>query len=148
MPQELRFRDCQRQDHDRCLAIFDGNTPEFFAFQEREAFERYLTKERLPYFVVEDGQGIIVACGGFVIERGEADLAWGMVERSVHGQGIGTFLFDQRLEAIRKTGASVLHMDTSQKSLGFYKRYGFRVEKETLNGYGPGLHRYDLCLNL
>jgi hypothetical protein len=41
-----------------CLAIFDGNTPEYFAPHERGEYAAFLADEgSRPYFVVEDRGG-------------------------------------------------------------------------------------------
>lgn len=148
MKTDLVFRPYTPEDFDDCMSIFDGNCPKFFADHERQAFQKYLQEARYPYFVVTDIQNQILACGGFVTEKGIAELAWGMVRNDIHHQGVGRFLFTQRLDAIRKAGANAIIMDTSQHSLGFYQSLGFEVVGRKPDGYGPGLDRIDLRLDL
>ncbi len=145
---EIHYRVFYPQDLDQCLAIFEGNCPEFFAIPEQKQFAQYLGKEKLPYFVLIDPDEKIVACGGFVVESNIAELAWGMVERNRHGQGLGTLLFNFRLVEIRKAKAVALKMDTNQHSLGFYLRLGFKIQSKIPNGYAEGLDRFDLLLDL
>jgi ribosomal protein S18 acetylase RimI-like enzyme len=148
MVQNLKFRPFSPSDLDQCLAIFDSNCPKFFAANERDKFLKYLTQERLPYFVVTDGDQHQLACGGFIIDEGVGELAWGMVRSDIQHQGIGRYLFIKRLAEITKSGAKMVIMDTSQHSLGFYESLGFRVVRKQPEGYGPDLDRFDLQLLL
>jgi GNAT superfamily N-acetyltransferase len=148
MTQELLFRPYAPEDLHQCLMIFDGNCPRFFADHEGDAFLKYLQERRFPYFVVTDNQHQVLACGGFAIEKGVGELAWGMVRSDIHRKGVGRYLFKQRLYEIRKAGVESVKMDTSQYSLGFYLGLGFKEVSRTTDGYGPGLHRIDLRLDL
>lgn len=138
-------------DRDACLSLFDGNVSRFFDAGERADFERFLGGTALasPYQVLlRDGR--IVACGGFLIEKGEeAHLCWGMVDRILHGQGLGARLTEARLAAARATpGVRRVRLDTSQHTQGFYARFGFETVRVTPDGYGPGLERWDMVLKL
>ena len=134
-----------------CQKIFDGNTPKFFDPSERASFVQFLEKPPCPYFVVVDENEQILGCGGYYVsaDLAEAGLCWGMIDPKWHRQGIGTFLFQARLEKIKAHGAvKRVLMDTSQDSLGFYQRFGFDISKVTKDGYGAGLSRFDLVLRL
>ncbi|MEK9212812.1 GNAT family N-acetyltransferase [Sphingomonas sp. 2378] len=103
-------------DRDACLALFDGNTPGFFAPSERADFVRFL-------------------------ERHAAEWAF----QVIHRQGLGRLLTQARLHtAAEMPGVAQVHLDTSQHSEGFYARLGFQTERVTVDGYGPGLDRYDM----
>lgn len=41
-----------------------------------------------------------------------------------------------------------IELDTSQHTQAFYARFGFTVERVVVNGYGPGLDRWDMALDL
>jgi len=136
-----------------CLAIFDSNVPTFFAPEERADFCQFLesidTEDR-PYLVLVRN-GSVIACGGLGVEpeRKRASLAWGMVDRAFHGQGLGTSLTLARLEQARAIpGIAELIMDTSQHTHGFYEKFGFTVTKVTSDGFAPGLDRWDMTLRL
>ena len=45
------------------------------------------------------------------------------------------------------TRTSVVQIDTSQHSQGFFERYGFQVKAITENYFAVGLHRVDMQLN-
>ena len=158
----LRFRPYHPTDLQACLSIFDGNTPTFFHASERREYERFLEQERhefadaLPYFVLES-EARIVACGGvslnWLLEPNSsrtAGLTWGMVARDSHGQGWGRKNLEQRLHWLRvhhpETQAVIL--DTTPAVQGFFERFGFQALKRIPDGYGPGIDRVDMRLEL
>lgn len=142
-------------DKAACLAIFWGNTPPFFGENEAVDFDDFLDRQPCPYFVIEQ-DGEIVACGGYFVDEATrtAGLAWGMVRRDLHQQGIGKYLLFYRLYHIGTKYAGdddhpfTVLMDTSQHTRGFFEQVGFVVTSLTENGYAPGLHRLELTLTL
>lgn len=143
-------RPYQSTDLDACLRLFDSNTPHYFDPSERELFVRYLGRSTQPFFVIER-DGVIVACGGYAVESDgvTASLTWGMVERSLHGQGLGQALTAVRLAAIRALPQLCqVEINTSQHTQRFYARFGFETVKVTPDGYGPGIDRWDMLLPL
>lgn len=136
----MNIRDYGRQDRDHCLEIMLGNTPDFFAPCEVGEFEEFLDDLRYPYYVVEVAEAV-VACGGWSVRPdGSASLCWGMVGRSYHRKGIGSYLLHERLRLIREddTASSVALM-TSQHSRPFFERYGFAVAGVEEDGFASGL---------
>lgn len=133
-----------------CLALFDSNTPQYFAPQERAEFAAFLAQaggKALPYLVLEQG-GVVVACGGVELRGDHAGLTWGMVARARHGQGLGRALTLARLDRLRampEVGAVVI--ETSQHTRGFYEGFGFVVTAIVPDGFGPGLDRCDMRLD-
>jgi GNAT superfamily N-acetyltransferase len=147
----MRLRDYLPEDRDACLALFDGNTPRYFDPSERASFERWLAAPGGPWFVLVDEHGAVVACGGYVRDRGGADdagaaeLAWGMVRRDLHGRGLGRRLTEERIARAEADPAiDALLLFTTQRSQGFYARMGFVVTRVTPEGIGPGLDRVDM----
>ncbi len=134
------LRRYQFDDFDRCLEIFDGNVPKYFAEAERDDYCRYLETLSDPYFVFEkDGQ--VVGAGGYCLGSKDIGLAWGMVRRDLHGQGIGSALVRYRLERIMHNHPDqAVVIDTSQHTSPFYERMGFETQSVKEDGYGPGLH--------
>lgn len=81
---KLTFRPCSPADSLRCLALFDGNVPEFFAASERMEYASFLAAPACPYLVGELSDGSVRACGGYFAEPDTpeiAGLAWGIVDR-------------------------------------------------------------------
>ena len=147
----MNVRPYRPDDEAACLALFDGNMPQFFAEAEREEFADFLATLGNPYFVIEEG-GQVVACGGVYLRPGgqEAGLAWGMVERSRHRQGYGRALWEARLDWLRRhaPGVRAVVLDTTQHSAPFFARLGFGTVGVQPDFYAPGLDRHDMRLPL
>ena len=151
----MNIRPYTTADQTACLSIFQGNTPHFFAVHEAAEFADFLNRLPCPYFVIER-DGDMVACGGYFehLPQRIVGLAWGMVRRDLHHQGIGTYLLLGRLHdvctrfAVDDDNPVTVLMDTSQHSKGFFESIGFVVTHFTENGYTDGLHRYELTLTL
>lgn len=138
-------------DHDACLALFDGNAAPYFAPSERADFAHFLDHEAATWgFQVAERDGRIIGCGGMAIDADgtTAHLCWGMVDRTLHRQGIGTALVSARLDKALQAEVHYVRLDTSQHSRAFYERLGFRLEGVTVDGYGPGLNRCDMVLTI
>jgi uncharacterized protein (TIGR02569 family) len=147
----LILRPCEPRDLAICVALFDGNTPPFFAPAERADFEEFLRHPPGAYLVGEDERGRVVACGGVTADprTGLGELTWGMVARNEQGKGIGRFLLQTRLCLLaERRKITRVRLDTSQHTRGFFEREGFVVQASTQDGYAPGLHRYEMTLSL
>jgi predicted GNAT family N-acyltransferase len=153
----MNIRPYKFSDRASCLSIFHSNLPRYLDESELAGFELWLngldqgvaaygSSEEDHYFVLENDESIL-ACGGFYIAKHQKSvtMAWGMVDHAYHKKGFGKELFLFRLQEIKKNfpGYSIL-LDTSQHTYPFFERFGFTVLKVTENGYGPGLHRYDM----
>ncbi len=138
-------------DIDSCVAICAANHPEYIAFPEIEEYREFLTKKPYapaPYYVIEV-KGAIVACGGVAIAGKVFHLCWGLVHPSWHRCGLGTKLVQHRLAWARSQPAlEVVEICTTQKTVEFYKRFGFKATKVTKDGFGPDLDRYDMRRSL
>jgi ribosomal protein S18 acetylase RimI-like enzyme len=83
--------------------------------------------EQLDGFVVEDGEewiGLLT----FVIKDGECEVT--SLDSLREGQGIGSKLIDQVVEAARAGGCKRLFLITTNdnlNALGFYQRRGFEI---------------------
>ena len=150
---EIETRAYGPDDRAACLAIFDSNVPTYLASEERREFEEFLdivNNADCPYLVLTQGRSV-VACGGLFIEtdKGNAALSWGMVDRGLHRQKLGTRLTEARLAQARMIpGIDRLTLATSQHTQGFYATFGFVAAKVTPDGLAPGLDRWDMVLQL
>lgn len=154
----LHLRPYAATDFAQCLAIFDSNTPKYFAAHERADFAQFIETTTDPYFVVTvvaDKQGAgaeqIIGCGGYFLrdEGAVAGFSWGMVANDHHGTGVGRFLMMTRLQRIcRETRAQSVVLNTSQHTYGFFAKVGFVVGKITKDGFAPGLDDYEMTLDL
>lgn len=145
-----RCREYVPEDFTGALTVFDSNVPRFFSTRERAVFIDFLSNLPGPYFVLESDH-TIVACGGYAIvpDLSRADLCWGMVERSLHGLGLGRLLTELRLDAAgADPRVSHIILNTSQHTRTFYEKLGFTTEKVTKDGFAAGLDRCDMHLRL
>lgn len=146
----LDVREYRPTDLDGCVEVLESNVPEFFRDHERSEYREFLADLPGPYLVVSDGRDRIVACGGYAAStRAVVDLCWGMVRRDLHGQGLGRMLTKARLDrALADPSVESVALSTSQLTTGFYERLGFRIVEVRPDGYGPGLDRCDMRLDL
>ena len=141
-------RPYEPRDRDACLDLFDSNVPVFFDLSVRAGFAEFLDAMRWPYqVIVRDDR--IVACGGHAVEADGTTAAqcWGMVDGRLHGGGLGRRLTEARIASARAVGGiTAVRLDTSQHTEGFYRRFGFRVEAVTPDGFAPGIDKYEMRL--
>lgn len=145
------MRPYQIADKPACMAIFNSNRPKFFTTEEIPEFSKFLDGPSCDYFVMETDTNDIISCGGHYTnaERTRGGLAWGMVHQDYHGQGLGKKLTLFRLFKLSEEApTAILRLDTSHHTESFYAKFGFVTEKVTPDGYGIGLHRHDMTLQL
>lgn len=150
---EVLTRPYAPTDLTACLAVFDGNVPDFFADAEREEFRAHLLAlpDAAPAYLVMTVAGTAVGCSGVTAGdmQGDARLVWGMVARDWHGRGLGRRLLQERLVLARGlAGVSTVSLSTSQHTRGFYERAGFVLTGVVRDGFGAGLDQCDMVLTL
>ena len=131
--------------------MFDSNVPRFFREEERPGFEAFLDELPGPYLVLLDEEGSVVGCGGYAQRPGSdaVDLCWGMVHRDRQGEGLGRLLTEKRLEHARAgPGVRTVALETSQHTVRFYGRLGFRATGTEPDGYAPGLDRVTMTMDV
>ncbi|MGB0506401.1 MAG: GNAT family N-acetyltransferase [Pikeienuella sp.] len=150
---DMTSRPYAADDYAACLAIFDSNVPKFLAPEERVEFQEFLgavnADDNLYSVLIRDSA--IVACGGLYIERTkrQASLSWGMVDRRLHRQKLGSALTEARLALARsRPEVDVVTLATSQHTYPFYERFGFSVTKVTPDGFAKGLDCWDMSLRI
>ncbi|WP_282778087.1 GNAT family N-acetyltransferase [Nocardia sp. CC201C] len=147
----LRLRPYDETDRAGCLALFDGNVPEFFAPRERDDFVEFLDDLHGPYLVGADTDGRLVACGGLQADDEDATVAvlcWGMVDRTRHGSGFGRELLAARLDLIAAADFEQVTIETTPMSRGFFERVGFRALRTEPDGFAPGYDLVEMALVL
>jgi ribosomal protein S18 acetylase RimI-like enzyme len=142
----MKFRPYQPSDKKRCLKLFRSNVPKFFAPHEENEFAEFLEKPDFYFVLEQDSQ--LLGCGGYGVSDSTGYLAWGMVDHSQHGTGLGKRLLLERLNLLCQHDLQKIILDTSQHTFGFFEKLGFVTQKVTRDGYGTGLHRYDMTLTL
>ncbi len=147
-PAGICIRAATPADEPEQVRIFRSNVDPYFVAEELAGFLEYVRAPAGPYWVVEDAQGNLVACGGWSPARDDASRAqmvWGMVERTRHKTGLGGVLLRARMaDAARHENIVTMGVNTSQHTSGFFARAGFRVTETRENAYAPGLHRVNM----
>lgn len=137
-------------DREACMALLDSNVPRFFSDHERPDFIEFLDTSDRTYLVVTSGD-TVVGCGGFTLNDNNrvANLCWGMVRRDHHGKGLGALLLRARLQTIvANTPARFVRLATTQHTMGFYCRFGFKVQSVEKDGFASGLDAVEMRLSL
>ena len=146
----LSFAKYTSEHRDACVDVFQSNSPKYFLDYELDLFLAFLDREDCPYFVVFDSTRV-VGCGGYGQREDSewADLCWGMVDQRWHGKHVGAYLLFLRLDKIiTDTDVSHVRLDTSQHTFGFFEKFGFNTEWTKAEGYGEGLDKYEMLLEL
>jgi len=131
-----------------CLALFDRNCPTYFAPNERADFAAYLAAWAPDYRVCERGGAVVAAFGVAIGSAGRARLNWIMVDPAAHGGGIGAAILAEARQAARRAGAEVIDIAASHLSAPFFARFEAQEAGRVEDGWGPGMHRVDMVLEL
>ncbi len=141
------FRPYQDADREICLRIFDENCPAFFAPNERSDYERFLAEKGAEYQLCALDDRVVGAYGLCPDGRNRLALRWMLLSPRVQRRGLGSTIMARVLGEARRTGAA-LRISASNKSAPFFARFG-AVERSTIpDGWGPGMHRVEMELQL
>jgi GNAT superfamily N-acetyltransferase len=150
---DLHIRSYAPADEAAVLALFRSNLAPYFVPVEEADLRAFLRGEiatdGLPYFVAElPGWPGLVAAGGYARNQLYAVLTWGMVERRLHGRGLGRTFTAYRIQQCRRAyPGTPIEISTSQHTEGFYARLGFRTLRVAPDKFAPGLHEVHMLLD-
>ncbi len=144
----VTFRDYQDTDKLACLTIFDANCPEFFAPNEREDYLRFLDLSPVGYKVCDVAGSLAGAFGVFPGAGDSAGLNWILLDPGAQGLGIGSEIMAQAIASARSCGAKRMQIAASHKSANFFEKFGAETEAIIDHGWGAGMHRVDMVLQL
>jgi ribosomal-protein-alanine N-acetyltransferase len=106
-----------------------------------DAYFKEIQNEMATYLVVTDGEGTVIAYGGFWKVLDEADITNIAVKRDCRNQGIGRLLTKALIEEARAQGirAMTLEVRVSNKSaIRLYENTGFKSAGIRKNYYPDG----------
>jgi len=152
MLSDFVFRPYRATDEASVMALFRSNLTPYFLESEAADLRSFLRQEPGPYFVAEWGAGTaragqLAAAGGYALNAHYAVLTWGMVDRYLHGQGVGRAFTRFRIaECQRAFPGRAVELNTSQHTAGFYEKLGFRTLAIETDGWGLGLHNVHMLL--
>ncbi|MEO1042194.1 MAG: GNAT family N-acetyltransferase [Pseudomonadota bacterium] len=136
------------QHRSAVLRLFDDNAPAFFHPDEREALTRFLSQQAAIYRVVVDDGEVIGAFG--LRDEGErrGRIVWFMAAPSRHGQGVGRLMIEHLLDEARARGVTTIDIAASHVSEAFYIHFGATRHRRVEDGWGEGMHRVDMILEI
>lgn len=138
------FRAFRQSDEDHCLRLFDANCPEYFAPRERDEYAAFLSTAPPQYRVCVEGARLIGAFGLLPEGPGEGRLNWILIDTASQGTGLGSAMMAEVDRTARTGLMHTVHIAASHRSAPFFKRFGASPERETRDGWGPGMHRIDM----
>ena len=127
-----------------CLSLFDLNSPEFFAPNERDDYKNFLNSVPRDYELCEKDGKLVGAFGLSSMSSDVGALEWILLNPAVQGSGLGTTIMNRVMEWAMQRGFSQLKIATSHKAYKFFEKKGAVAVSELENGWGPGMHRIDM----
>jgi len=149
-PPGLVVREYTPDDRRRCLDIFRSNIPDFLSIDDIGFLKECLDDcEGFRLVVHQARSGEVIACGGLRANGGVCRFPFGMVDRTWHGQGVGTLLLLSRLCMVDDPGDwTEIHLQTTPQASGFFQRFGFEAGPPVPDGYGHGRHAVPMVRRL
>lgn len=147
MIKNLVFRCYAASDKDACLELFDENTPEFFAPNERPDYASFLDSCPDKYelcFIDDSIAGAFGLLGNGLHRR---SLNWILLSPARQGLGIGTAIMSRVMDLARSSNLRLVEIAASHKSAPFFAKFGAIEVSVTDNGWGPGMHRVDMVID-
>ena len=142
------FRAYAPADRTDCLALFDANCPVYFAANERSDYQRFLAGNPDGYTVCVAVGQVVGAFGLFNHQSGRASLNWILISPQLQASGIGSAMMNQVKQQARLSSVTLVEIAASHLSAPFFAKFGAAPLRETLDGWGPGMHRIDMELSL
>ena len=144
----VSFRDYLPGDLARALEIFEANCPEFFAPDERAEYLEFLTTRPAGYQVATVAGRVVGAFGLIGADPGRRRLNWILIDPASQGSGIGSAIMERVVATARAAGVRLVEIAASHRSDPFFARFGARLVTVTPDGWGPGMHRHDMELEV
>lgn len=144
----VAFRAYESSDLPICLDLFEANTPAFFAPNERTDYHTFLAENPKHYWLCQQGGAVVGAYGLTTLTPETVRLDWILLHPNSQHRGLGSRFMAQALEVAAAWGADRLAIATSHLSARFFARFGAVEEARTTDGWGPGMHRVDMRLDL
>lgn len=144
----IRFEDFRTSDLAACLQLFDSNCPAFFAPVERDGYEQFLSSGPDGYEVGLLERGVVGAYGLSADEPGIGQLRWILVDPESQGLGVGSAMMRRVVDRARSSQLQEVHIAASHRSEPFFQRFGAITVSKSEDGWGVGMHRHDMVLDL
>ena len=150
----MEFKPYSQDGMAACLEMFDLNCPRFFAREERSDYSYFL--QQLPflrsthtiYLLGWRGQRLIACFGMARVSSETCALTWVMVHPEYQRQGCGKEMMLQLFAMAEAARYRKIAVSTSQHADQFFARFGAVTLRSQNDGWGPGMHRLDMEINL
>jgi len=131
-------------DQDKLIAIFMLNVPQYFAPEEVNDFEQYLSQHSETYLTIEHEGKIIGGTGYYVnISDKSGRITWIFFHPDAKGLGAGKEAVEYCINILRADpGVYKLVVTTSQFAFKFFEKFGYEVVKTEKDYWGAGLDLY------
>lgn len=146
--QEFIIEKYSEKYKDSCLAVFDQNSPDFFAPNERIDFLSFLNENPSDYYLLFKDDVLIAGYGLRIIDKCNVRIHWIMVNPLYRGEGLGNSMMQTVIQKIKGSSVIRILIAASQKSAPFFAKYGAKVISTTKNGWGKGMDKVDMEINL
>lgn len=140
------IRQYKKEDQESVLSLLEGNTPIYFAEEEKDDLILYLDNFSDNYFLFEK-ENVILGCGGYNLTEDMriAKISWDIVDYSSLGMGIGSKLMIYKLNKIIKIpSVEMVSVRTSQLVYRFYERFGLILQDVVPDYWAKGFDMYRL----
>jgi ribosomal protein S18 acetylase RimI-like enzyme len=144
----IQFRPYVPTDRELCLEVFDANTPKFFVPDERLDYSSFLDANPVGYEVCLSGNKIIGAFGLIGCEAGYSNIHWILISPKLQGEGVGSMIMKRAISIGHKEKLAHIKIAASHLSAPFFEKYGAECITEIKDGWGLGMHRVDMELQL
>ena len=131
-----------------CLALFDANCPEYFSPGERSDYESFLEANSTAYELCFVRGRVAGAFGLMGNDPTQRSLNWILLGPTSQGRGIGAAIMERIILKAKAAMVDTISIDASQKSAPFFEKFGAVEINRTENGWGPGLHRVEMTLQV
>ena len=131
-----------------CLALFDANCPEYFSPGERSDYESFLEADSTAYELCFVRGRVAGAFGLMGNDPTQRSLNWILLRPASQGQGIGADIMERIILKAKAAMVDIVSIDASHKSAPFFEKYGAVEINRTENGWGPGLHKVAMTLQV
>jgi GNAT superfamily N-acetyltransferase len=144
----VAFRHFTQADTGVCLALFELNCPASFAPEERADYAAFLRGADATYEVCLSGGRVVGAFGLTPGEAGSARVNWILLDPAAKGTGVGAAMMQRAIGLARGAGATHINIAASHLSEAFFAKFGARTLTRQEGGWGPGMHRHDMVLEV
>jgi ribosomal-protein-alanine N-acetyltransferase len=125
------------------LELFKKNCPAYFDISEIGDLREYLQANEKTYYLFEDNNKILGACGYYLEAKDQGRISWVFTDPENQKKGIGKQLVLYCIKEMQARRTKNIRVWTSDRAYLFFEKLGFAVERIEPD-YWAG--RFDLYL--